>query len=53
MKFSVRDFFSKYDQILKKLQMWPHLMKKSIMKILIFCEMKHLAIYMIKKWFRV
>ena len=32
MKFSVKDFFSKCDQIRKKLQIWSHLLKKSLME---------------------
>ena len=31
MKFSVTDFFSKCDQIRKKLCIWSHLLKKSLM----------------------
>ena len=37
MMFSVKDFFSKCDQIRRKLQIWSHLLKKSIMEIFIFC----------------
>ena len=37
MKFSIKDFFSKYDQIRKKLRIWPHLLKKSLMENFIFC----------------
>ena len=37
MKFSIRDFFSKYDQIQKKLRIWSHLLKKSLMENYIFC----------------
>ena len=37
MKFSFQDFFSKYDQIHMKLLIWSHLLKKSLMKNLIFC----------------
>ena len=37
MKFSITDFLSKCNQIRRKLQIWSHLMKKSEMKILIFC----------------
>ena len=37
MKFSVKDFFSKCDQILRKLRIWPHLLKKSLMENSIFC----------------
>ena len=29
MKFSIKDFFSKCDQIRRKLRMWSHLLKKS------------------------
>ena len=35
MKFSIKDFFSKCDQIRGKLRVWPHLLKK--MENLIFC----------------
>ena len=37
MKFSIKDFFSKYDQIRRKLQIWSHLLEKSLMENLIFC----------------
>ena len=37
MKFSVKDFFSKCDQILRKLQIWSHLLKKSLIENFIFC----------------
>ena len=37
MKFSINDFFSKYDQICRKLQIWSHLLKKSLMENFIFC----------------
>ena len=30
MKFSIKDFFSKCDQICRKLQIWSHLLKKSL-----------------------
>ena len=36
MKFSIKDFFSKCDQIRKKLQIWSHLLKKSLMENFIF-----------------
>ena len=32
MKFSIKYFFSKCYQIRKKLQIWSHLMKKSLME---------------------
>ena len=38
MKFSNEDFFSKYDQIWSFLRIWSHLMKKSLMENVIFCE---------------
>ena len=40
MKFSIKDFFSKYDQIRRKLRIWSHLLKKSLMENLIFCAVK-------------
>ena len=36
MNFSFKDYFSKYDQIRSKLRIWSHLLKKSLMKNLIF-----------------
>ena len=46
MKFSIKDFFSKYDQIQiqKKLRIWSLLLKKSFMKIFIFCTVIHKTI---------
>ena len=37
MKFSIKDFFSKYDQIRRKLRIWSHLLKKSEIENFIFC----------------
>ena len=37
MKFSIRDFFSKCDQIRRKQRIWSHLLKESLMENLIFC----------------
>ena len=37
MKFSIKYFFSKCDQIRRKLQIWSHLVKKSLMENFIFC----------------
>ena len=37
MKFSIKDFFSKCDQILGNLRIWPHLLKKSLMENFTFC----------------
>ena len=40
MKFSIKDFFSKRDQIRRKLRIWLHLMKKSLVENFIFCLVK-------------
>ena len=37
MKFSLKDFFSKCDQMRRKLRIWSHLLKKSLMENFIFC----------------
>ena len=37
MKFSVKGFFSKFDQIRIFLRVWSHLLKKSLMENFIFC----------------
>ena len=37
IKFSIRDFFSKCDQTRRKLRIWSHLLKKSLMENFIFC----------------
>ena len=34
MKFSIKDFFSKYDQI--RMRIWSYLLKKSLMENFIF-----------------
>ena len=36
IKLSIKDFFSKCEQIRRKLQIWSHLLKKSLMKNFIF-----------------
>ena len=40
MKFPIKDFFSKCDQIRKKLFFCPHLLKKSLMENFIFCAVQ-------------
>ena len=56
MKFSIKDLFSKCDQIRSFLRIWSHLLQKSLMENLIFCAViyaqrriqnfaKHLRIY--------
>ena len=37
MKVSIKDFFSKCDQIRSFLWIWSHLLKKSVMENFIFC----------------
>ena len=36
MKLSIKDFFSKYDQIHSSLRIWSHLLKKSLTENFIF-----------------
>ena len=37
MKFSMKDFFSKCDQIRSFLQLWSHLLKKPLIENFVFC----------------
>ena len=41
MKLSITDFFSKYDQTRNFLQIWSHLLKKSVMENFAFCAVSH------------
>ena len=41
MKFSIKDFFSKCDQIRRKLWIWSHLLKKSLMENFTFCVVEN------------
>ena len=45
MKFSTKDFFSKCDQIRRRLSIWSHLWKKSLVENFIFCA----VIWLIKE----
>ena len=40
MRFSIKDFFSKCDQIRRLLRIWSQLLKKSLMVNFIFCAVK-------------
>ena len=40
MKFPIKDFFSKCDQIRRKLQIWWHLLRKSLMENFVFWAVK-------------
>ena len=42
-KFSIKDFFSKYDQIHIFLRIWSHLLKKSLMENFIFCAVTFIS----------
>ena len=39
-KFSIKDLFSKCNQIRSFLRIWPHLLKKSLMENFIFCAVR-------------
>ena len=40
MKFSIKDFFSKCDQIRSCQRIWSYLLKKSLMENFIFCAVQ-------------
>ena len=50
MKFSIKDFFSKCDQIRSFLRIWSYLLKKFLMKNFIFLAVLILAFYW-NAWF--
>ena len=39
-KFSIKDFFSKCEQIHRKLQIWSHLLEKSLIEDFFFCSVQ-------------
>ena len=43
IKFSIKDFISKCDQICSFQQTWSHLLKKSLMENFIFCAVKRFS----------
>ena len=43
MKFSIKDFSRKCDQIHMKLRIWSHLLEKSLMENFIFCAVMYKA----------
>ena len=51
MKFSIKNFFSKFDQILKKLWIWSHLLKKSLMENFIFVQWFSLLLLQLLEFF--
>ena len=48
MKFSIKDFFNKCDQIRSFLRIWSHLMKKSLMENFIFCAVNIAEHFLLK-----
>ena len=44
IKFSIKDFFSKCDEIQRKLRIWSHLLKRSLMENFIFCAVLKMLI---------
>ena len=44
MKFSIKDFFSKYDKIRDFLRIKSHLLKKSLMENFIFCAVSQVKL---------
>ena len=40
MKFSLKDSFSKYDQIRRKLRIWSHLLNEFLMETSFFVKMR-------------
>ena len=53
MKFSIKDFFSKCDQIRSFQRIWSHLLKKSLMENLIFYAVSCRALSQIDFYFTV
>ena len=50
MKFSIKDFFNKCDQIRRKLRIWSRLLKKSLMENFIFCAVVNSSNYRWVSW---
>ena len=49
LKFSTKNFFSKCDQIRRKLRIFSHLLNKSLMENFIFCAVDKLHLHLIYK----
>ena len=50
MKFFIKDFLSKCDQINSFLRIWSHLLKKSFMKDFIFCALRAITKWYLQFW---
>ena len=48
LKFSITHFFSKCEQIRRKLRIWSHLLKKLLIENFIFCAVQNTASF--KGW---
>ena len=48
MKFFIKNFVSKCDQIRRELRIWSHLLKKSLMENFIFCAVWFKAMWLSK-----
>ena len=51
MKFSIKNFLSKCDQIRCFLRIWSHLLKNSFMDNFIFCAVNKEAFFQMSFWF--
>ena len=47
VKFSIKGFFSKCDQIRRKLRIWSHLLKKSLVENFLFCAVLDICIFIL------
>ena len=47
MKFPIKDFFNKCDQIRSFLRIWSHLLKKCLMENFIFCAVNYVATFLL------
>ena len=45
----MKDFFSKCDQIDRKLRIWSHLLQKSLMENFIFCAVGKMNLILIER----
>ena len=50
-KFSIKDFFSKCDQIRSFLRIWSHLLEKSLMENFIFCAVGFTILSKSQTWY--
>ena len=53
MKFSIKDLFSKWDQIRSFLRIWSHLLKKSLMENLFFVPKKDEILFHLEPKFQI